>query len=199
MRSSRRPPATGVSIRWPRSSAPCFESPASRFSTCRAFHSRRPSTSRSSWPRRSGAPTPASSSTASSGGSPLMPRSATIRLRRAKEMAEIDQMDYETAVAELERTVQLLGKEQDDLAESVRTFERGLALARRCAQLLDDAERRLKEVAAAGGRPPGPGRFFKTRTLSSPLSPWGSPRVARGSSVSYCATASACGEQRTRG
>jgi len=56
-------------------------------------------------------------------------------------MAEVDQMDYETAVAELERTVQLLGKEQDDLAESVRTFERGLALARRCAQLLDDAER----------------------------------------------------------
>jgi len=71
-------------------------------------------------------------------------------------MAEVDQMDYETAVAELERTVQLLGKEQDDLAESVRTLERGLALARRCAQLLDDAERRLKELAAAGGRPPVP-------------------------------------------
>src|SRR2546425_9025976 len=168
MRSSRRPPATGVSIRWPRSSAPCFESPASRFSTCRAFHSRRPSTSRSSWPRPSGAPTPASSSTASSGGSPLMPRSATIRLRRAKEMAEIDQMDYETAVAELERTVQLLGKEQDDLAESVRTFERGLALARRCAQLLDDAERRLKELAPAGGGPPGPCRPSKNRTSAAP-------------------------------
>jgi exodeoxyribonuclease VII small subunit len=71
-------------------------------------------------------------------------------------MAEIDQMDYETAVAELERTVQLLGKEQDDLAEAVRTFERGLALARRCAALLDDAERRLKELAPAGERPPVP-------------------------------------------
>jgi exodeoxyribonuclease VII small subunit len=65
-------------------------------------------------------------------------------------------MDYETAVAELERTVQLLGKEQDDLAESVRSFERGLALARRCAQLLDDAEGRLKALAPAGERPPGP-------------------------------------------
>jgi exodeoxyribonuclease VII small subunit len=71
-------------------------------------------------------------------------------------MAEIGQMDYETAVAELERTVQLLGKEQDDLAEAVRTFERGLALARRCAALLDDAERRLKELAPAGGPPPAP-------------------------------------------
>jgi exodeoxyribonuclease VII small subunit len=71
-------------------------------------------------------------------------------------MAEIDQMDYETAAAELERTVAELGKEQDDLAESVRRFERGLALARRCALLLDDAERRLKELAPAGERPPGP-------------------------------------------
>jgi exodeoxyribonuclease VII small subunit len=71
-------------------------------------------------------------------------------------MTEIDQMDYETAVAELERTVAQLGKEQEDLAESVRSFERGLALARRCAQLLDDAERRLKELAPAGERPPGP-------------------------------------------
>ncbi|TME81539.1 MAG: exodeoxyribonuclease VII small subunit [Chloroflexi bacterium] len=111
--------------------------------------------SRSSWPRRSGAPTPASSSTASSAGSQPTPRSVIPR-RRAREMAEVDQMDYETAVAELERTVQLLGKEQDDLAESVRTFERGLALARRCARLLDDAERRVKELAGAGERSPGP-------------------------------------------
>lgn len=65
-------------------------------------------------------------------------------------------MDYEEAVAELERTVQLLGKEQEDLAESVRTFERGLALARRCARLLDDAEKQLNALAPAGGRPPGP-------------------------------------------
>ena len=59
-------------------------------------------------------------------------------------------MDYETAAAELERTVQQLGKEQEDLAESVRTFERGLALARRCARLLDEAQRRLNELAPAG-------------------------------------------------
>jgi exodeoxyribonuclease VII small subunit len=67
---------------------------------------------------------------------------------------DVTGMDYETAVAELERTVQQLGKEQDDLAESVRTFERGLALARRCARLLDDAERRLNQLAPAGERPP---------------------------------------------
>jgi exodeoxyribonuclease VII small subunit len=69
---------------------------------------------------------------------------------------DVAQMDYEAALAELERTVQLLGKEQEDLAESVRSFERGLALARRCARLLDDAEKQLKELAPAAGRPPGP-------------------------------------------
>jgi exodeoxyribonuclease VII small subunit len=69
---------------------------------------------------------------------------------------DVDGMDYEMAVAELERTVQQLGKEQDDLAESVRTFERGLALARRCARLLDAAERRLNQLAPAGERPAGP-------------------------------------------
>jgi exodeoxyribonuclease VII small subunit len=69
---------------------------------------------------------------------------------------DVDRMDYEAAAAELERNVQQLGKEQDDLAESVRVFERGLALAQHCARLLDDAERRLNQLAPAGERPPGP-------------------------------------------
>lgn len=60
---------------------------------------------------------------------------------------DVATMNYETAVAELERTVQQLGREQEDLAQSVRAFERGLALARRCTRLLDDAERRLTELA----------------------------------------------------
>jgi exodeoxyribonuclease VII small subunit len=75
---------------------------------------------------------------------------------RGREMDDIASMDYETAAAELERTVELLGKEQEDLAESVRIFERGLQLARRCARLLDDAERRLNELAPAVERTAGP-------------------------------------------
>jgi len=76
--------------------------------------------------------------------------------QRGREFPDVEGMDYETAAAELERTVALLGKEQEDLAESVRTFERGLALARRCARLLDDAERRLNELAPAVERTAGP-------------------------------------------
>jgi len=73
-----------------------------------------------------------------------------------RETDDVAGMDYETAAAELERTVALMGKEQEDLAESVRTFERGLKLARRCARLLDDADRRLNELAPAVERSAGP-------------------------------------------
>jgi exodeoxyribonuclease VII small subunit len=62
---------------------------------------------------------------------------------------DVATMDYETALAELERTVQQLGREQEDLAQSVRAFERGLALARRCTDLLDQADQRLKGLAPA--------------------------------------------------
>ena len=44
-------------------------------------------------------------------------------------------------------------EEEEDLAESVRAYERGLALARRCTGLLDQAERRLNEAVPAQ-RPP---------------------------------------------
>lgn len=64
---------------------------------------------------------------------------------------DIATMDYETAMAALEQTVEQLGREQEDLAQSVRMYERGLALARRCSELLRDAERRLNVSAALGG------------------------------------------------
>ncbi len=67
-------------------------------------------------------------------------------------MTEVDvnTLSYEAALAELERTVQQLGRDVNDLADSVRIYERGLALARRCSQLLKDAERRLEELAPTG-------------------------------------------------
>lgn len=62
---------------------------------------------------------------------------------------DIASMDYERALAALEQTVEQLGREQEDLAECVRIYERGLALARRCSDLLRDAERRLNRTAPA--------------------------------------------------
>jgi exodeoxyribonuclease VII small subunit len=57
---------------------------------------------------------------------------------------DVATMDYETAVAALQQTVEQLGHGQEDLAESVRAYERGLLLARHCSVLLRDAERRLE-------------------------------------------------------
>lgn len=62
---------------------------------------------------------------------------------------DIPSMDYERALAALEQTVEQLGREQEDLAECVRMYERGLALAHRCSDLLRDAERRLNRPAPA--------------------------------------------------
>ena len=59
---------------------------------------------------------------------------------------EIDRLDYESAVKALEQVVSELAREPDDLARSVRTYEEGLALARRCAQILKEAEQRLRET-----------------------------------------------------
>lgn len=69
---------------------------------------------------------------------------------------DVNSLEYEAALAELERTVQQLGKEQEDLAESVRIYERGLALAQRCSALLKDAERRLAGQAPVKEPAPAP-------------------------------------------
>ncbi|MEO6797591.1 MAG: exodeoxyribonuclease VII small subunit [Candidatus Dormibacter sp.] len=69
---------------------------------------------------------------------------------------DVNTLSYEAALAELERTVQQLGRDVNDLADSVRLYERGLALARRCSELLKDAERRLGELAPTGKEAPAP-------------------------------------------
>ena len=58
-------------------------------------------------------------------------------------------MSFEEAVAELEHALTQLGREQEDLEQAVRTYERGLALARRCAALLKDAQARLDRISQA--------------------------------------------------
>jgi exodeoxyribonuclease VII small subunit len=62
-------------------------------------------------------------------------------------------MSFEQAVAELERAVARLGQEQEDLAQAVRTYERGLALARRCSLLLKQAQARLEQLGRADDTP----------------------------------------------
>jgi exodeoxyribonuclease VII small subunit len=59
----------------------------------------------------------------------------------------IEELTYETAFAELESIVEALESEQRSLDESMSLYERGQALVRRCAELLDKAELKIKQLS----------------------------------------------------
>ena len=64
-------------------------------------------------------------------------------------MTEIDELNFEKALAELEQTVQKLELGELPLADSVALFERGQALAARCQAQLDAAELRVEQLLTA--------------------------------------------------
>lgn len=59
----------------------------------------------------------------------------------------VDELTYETAFAELEAIVAALESEQKSLDESMLLYERGQALAKHCAELLDQAELKVKQLS----------------------------------------------------
>lgn len=58
----------------------------------------------------------------------------------------VEELTYEEALVELEEIVSKLEGEQKQLAESIKLFERGQALAARCGVLLEAAELKVKQV-----------------------------------------------------
>ncbi len=63
------------------------------------------------------------------------------------EIKLIENLNYEEAFAELEKIVAVLESGEKPLEESMSLFERGQALSKRCADLLDKAELKVKELA----------------------------------------------------
>lgn len=61
-------------------------------------------------------------------------------------MKKIEELTYEEAFAELEAVVGALENEEKMLEESLALFERGQALSKHCATLLENAELRVKQV-----------------------------------------------------
>jgi len=59
----------------------------------------------------------------------------------------VEELTYEAAFAELQDIVTTLEGEPASLDQAMSLFERGQALARRCAQLLDEAELKVKRLA----------------------------------------------------
>ncbi len=62
----------------------------------------------------------------------------------AKPVAELT---YEEAFAELDGIVSALETEQRPLEEAMALFERGQALAKHCAELLDKAELKIRQLS----------------------------------------------------
>jgi exodeoxyribonuclease VII small subunit len=58
----------------------------------------------------------------------------------------VNELSYEQAYAELEGIVLLLEQEQTDLEATIAWFERGQVLAKRCQELLDLAELRVRTL-----------------------------------------------------
>jgi exodeoxyribonuclease VII small subunit len=64
-----------------------------------------------------------------------------------EEPVAIEELSYEQALNELEAIVQNLETEEHSLEQTLTMFERGQALARHCAQLLDSAELKIQELS----------------------------------------------------
>lgn len=62
------------------------------------------------------------------------------------EPTAVEELSYEQAFAELEEIVRLLETDSKTLEESLALFERGQALANRCAALLDQADLRIRQM-----------------------------------------------------
>ena len=59
----------------------------------------------------------------------------------------VEELTYEEAFAELETIVNALEGEQNPLEEAMSLFERGQALVKRCSELLDGAEMRVRKLS----------------------------------------------------
>lgn len=68
-----------------------------------------------------------------------MPRSSVAK--------PVESLTYEAAFAELQGIVAALEGEPSSLDEAMSLFERGQALVKRCTQLLDEAELKVKRLS----------------------------------------------------
>jgi len=62
------------------------------------------------------------------------------------EQKPVEQLEYEEAFAELESVVAALESGEQTLDASISLYERGQALAKRCGELLEKAELKVREL-----------------------------------------------------
>ncbi|MBN8645612.1 MAG: exodeoxyribonuclease VII small subunit [Planctomycetes bacterium] len=63
---------------------------------------------------------------------------------------DISSMSYEAAIAELEAIIDRIESGEAGLEESVKAYERGVALQNHCKAILARAEQRVTELSGGG-------------------------------------------------
>ena len=63
---------------------------------------------------------------------------------------KVEELTYEAAFTELEAIVAALEGESRPLDESINLYERGQALAKQCAALLEKAELKVRQLSGDG-------------------------------------------------
>ena len=66
------------------------------------------------------------------------------------EKKPIHQLNFEEALAQLQDIVTAMEKDENALREALDLFERGQALAQRCADLLEQADLKVQELSSSG-------------------------------------------------
>lgn len=72
----------------------------------------------------------------------------------SKKISQIP--DFEKALHQLEKLVERMEGGELSLEESLKSFERGIALSRQCQTALEQAQQRVEEVRANEAEQPGP-------------------------------------------
>lgn len=71
-------------------------------------------------------------------------------MAKATTPKSVGSLSYEAAFSELQEVVSALEGEPQSLEEAMTLFERGQALVKRCVELLDKAELKVKKLTEGG-------------------------------------------------
>ena len=64
-----------------------------------------------------------------------------------EQAKKIEEMPFEEALSELEQTVSSLESGEAKLEDSITAYERGVALKKRCEDLLSEAQTKIEKIS----------------------------------------------------
>ena len=66
------------------------------------------------------------------------------------KLKSIENISFEDALAELEEIVRKIDTGQENLADAVESFERGVLLKKHCEKMLKEAKLKIEKITSSG-------------------------------------------------